>query len=111
MRTVTLCGSTKFKDLFQKIEAKMAREGVAVYTCSFWGHAEDKISEEEKLLLDATHMVKILNSEAIYVVSKEGYFGTSTRREVYFAKSLGKAIIFHEPNYPFAKEHGTAARV
>lgn len=92
MKKITLCGSTRFKDQFQKAEAQLALNGYVVYSCALWGHDGDKLTDEDKLMLDAAHMAKIANSDAILVINPGGYVGESTRREVFFAHSMGKAV-------------------
>lgn len=104
MKTVTLCGSTRFKDKFMEIETIRALRGWAVYSCSVWGHSGATLTEEQKLTLDAVHMVKIANSDLVYVINVGGYVGESTRREVYFAVGMGKHVQFHEPDNDFARE-------
>lgn len=51
---------------------------------------------EEENLLDEIHREKIRMSDAIFVVNVGGYIGKSTSREIDFAKSLDKEIIFLE---------------
>jgi hypothetical protein len=104
VKTVTLCGSTRFKDDFDAAEARLTLEGNAVYSCAIWGHRGVPTSEEEKLMLDAVHMAKIANSEEVYVVNPGGYVGESTRREVYAAAIMGKKITFQEPDNEFAQK-------
>lgn len=103
MRTVTLCGSTKFKEEFQKLEANLSLRGWAVYSCALWRHAGDELAAYEKLRLDAIHMVKIANSDYVYVINKDGYIGESTMREIYFAHAMDKNITFHEPDDELAR--------
>lgn len=94
MKKITLCGSTRFKADFQRIEAQLALRGYTVYSCALWGHADDPLSAEDKLMLDAVHMAKIANSDAIFVINPGGYIGESTKREIFFAKALGKGLHF-----------------
>ena len=45
-------------------------------------------------------LIKIDISDAIYVVNVNGYIGTSTKKEIEYAKSLNKEIFSLEPlNY------------
>lgn len=97
MRTITLCGSTRFKKEFQATEAQLALNGYAVYSCALWGHDGDELTDEDKLMLDAVHMVKIANSDAIFVINKDGHIGPSTRREIFFARGMGKQVYYLEP--------------
>jgi hypothetical protein len=91
---ITLCGSTRFKTLFQRVEAELSKLGHVVYSCALWGHTGDELSAEDKLMLDAVHMAKIANSDCIFVINQEGYVGESTLREIFFAHSMRKRVNF-----------------
>lgn len=91
---ITLCGSTRFKEAFETANAELSLKGHVVYTCALWGHRGDDLAENEKLMLDAVHFVKIANSDAILVINVDDYIGESTRREMYFASAMGKQIYF-----------------
>ena len=99
---ITLCGSTKFWEEFQKANRALTRDGHTVYTVLVG--KKDNPSEDEKLMLDAVHMSKIANSQAIVVINKDDYIGESTTREIYFAKALGLPIFFTNPDLPNAQE-------
>ena len=63
-------------------------------------YSNDKFNEEEQVLLADLHYKKIDISDAIYVVNVDGYIGTSTKKEIEYAKSLNKEIFSLEPlNY------------
>lgn len=94
---ITLCGSTRFKDAFTAANAELSLRGHVVYSCALWGHAGDALTDRQKLMLDAVHFAKIANSDAILVLNVDDYVGESTRRELYFAKAIGKDIYFLEP--------------
>jgi hypothetical protein len=107
MKTITLCGSTRFKEQFQTAEANLSLNGFTVYSCALWGHSGNPLTEEDKLVLDAVHMVKIANSDAIFVINPGGYVGESTRREIFFARGMGKKVYFLQPcqlSHSFRKE-------
>lgn len=93
---ITLCGSTRFKDVFDKANAELSLRGHTVYSCALWGHSGDTLTPNNKLMLDAVHFSKIVNSDAILVLNAEDYVGESTRREIYFAHAMGKSIFFLE---------------
>lgn len=95
MKSITLCGSTRFKDTFQQVEAVLALQGYSVYSCALWGHAGNPLSAEDKLMLDAVHLAKIANSDAIFVLNVGGYIGESTLREIFFAQSMSKRVYFY----------------
>ena len=56
-----------------------------------------ELFDEEKKQLDDLHKEKILISDAIYVVNKDGYIGESTKSEIEFAKEHNKEIMYLEP--------------
>ena len=45
-----------------------------------------------KQMLDRLHFAKIDLSDEIIVVSEDGYFGSSTRREIAYAQDQGKRV-------------------
>jgi len=91
---ITLCGSTKFKDKFIELNKSLSKEGHVVYSVSSFGHSGDVISDDEKITLDLVHLIKIQESDAIYVIDIDGYIGFSTSREIKWAKMLNKNIIY-----------------
>lgn len=101
---ITLCGSTRFKDEFHKWNHKLAICGHTVYSLSLFGReatdtdkgGNDLISESEKITLDLVHLDKILNSDAILVINKDGYTGFSTKREIEWARLKGKKEFYIE---------------
>lgn len=53
-----------------------------------------EISKRREVFKNA-HFRKIELSDAIYVVDIQGYIGNQVSKEIEFAKSKGKEIIFH----------------
>ena len=47
-------------------------------------------------MLDDIHKRKIDMADAIYVINKDGYVGSSTRCEIGYAIKHGKQVIFME---------------
>ena len=93
---ITLCGSTKFKDDFIKAQKELTLRGNIVISVGLFGHSGDEEVWEgsNKLMLDAMHKEKIRMSDAIYVINKNGYIGESTKKEIEFAKELGKEVLY-----------------
>lgn len=90
---ITLCGSTKFKKEFEAINRQLTLEGNVVYTVAFFGHADSvPLTNEQKETLDAVHLKKIDNSDAVFVVDVDGYIGESTRNEINYAELQGKTV-------------------
>ena len=93
---ITLCGSTKFKDDFIETQKTLTLDGWIVISVGLFGHAGDKISEKEKVMLDEMHKEKIDLAQAIYVINRGGYIGHSTKSEIEYAKKTGKLIMYLE---------------
>ena len=53
------------------------------------------ITPAEQTNLENAHYRKIELSDAIYVVDIQGYIGNQVYKEISFAKSKGKEVIFH----------------
>ena len=95
-KVITLCGSTRFKDDFERINRELTLMGNIVISVGAFGHAGDTFTDEQKVMLDDIHKRKIDMADAIYVINKDGYIGQSTRSEIAYAIRLGKQIIFME---------------
>lgn len=95
-KVITLCGSTRFKKEFEKINKRLTLEGNVVISVACFGHAGDTITQEQKQLLDNIHLQKIEMADEIFVINKDGYIGQSTTREIKYAQSIGKTIRYLE---------------
>lgn len=95
-KVITLCGSTKFKEDFERVNRELTLAGNIVISVGCFGHSGDVFSDEQKVMLDDIHKRKIDMADAIYVINKDGYVGSSTRSEIQYALRLGKQIIYME---------------
>lgn len=95
-KVITLCGSTRFKEDFERVNRNLTLLGNIVISVGAFGHAGDTFTEEQKLMLDDIHKRKIDMADAIYVINKDGYIGSSTKSEIEYAIKTGKQIIFME---------------
>ena len=96
-KVVVLSGSIRFWDKIQELHEKLELEnGYVVIGITPHVMPRDFTPEEEDLL-DELHREKIKLADAIYVVDVDGYIGNSTRKEIEFAKQLGKEVIYLEP--------------
>ena len=70
--------------------------GLVVYAVSGIRHMTDNDAPtpEQKESLDLVHLVKVLHSEAIFVLDVGGYIGDSTRREIILATMLNKFVYY-----------------
>lgn len=95
---ITLCGSTRFKDDFMLVQKELTLQGYIVISVGLFGHSGDQEvwNEGTKEMLDIMHKRKIDLAQAIYVINKDGYIGSSTRSEIEYAKAAGKEIYYME---------------
>ena len=93
---ITLCGSTRFKEDFERINKQLTLAGNIVISVGCFGHAGDSFTEDQKIMLDDMHKRKIDMADAIYVINKDGYIGSSTRSEIQYALRTGKRVIYME---------------
>ena len=104
-KVVTLCGSTRFKDEFMKVQKELTLKGYIVISVGLFGHAGDSEVWENmdegtltktKEMLDDMHIRKIDMADEIFVINKNGYIGSSTLSEIEYAKKTGKIIKYLE---------------
>ena len=104
-KVITLCGSTRFQDAFLEAQKKLTLEGNIVISVGMFGHSgdsevwegmpEDTLTKT-KIMLDDMHKRKIDMADEIFVINVGGYIGTSTRSEIDYAHSTGKAVRYLE---------------
>lgn len=95
-KVITLCGSTKFKEDFERVNRELTLAGNIVISVGCFGHSGDVFSDEQKIMLDDIHKRKIDMADAIYVINKDGYIGSSTKSEIKYAMRTGKQVIYME---------------
>ena len=95
-KVITLCGSTRFKDDFERINKELTLLGYIVISVGCFGHVDCPLTPEQKVMLDDIHKRKIDMADAIYVINKDGYIGSSTKSEIEYARRTGKQIIYME---------------
>ena len=93
-KVVTLCGSTRFKDDFIRVQKELTLQGCIVISVELFGHSgDDEVwSEGTKEMLDDMHKRKIDMADEIYVINKDGYIGSSTKSEIEYAKQHNKKV-------------------
>ncbi|MBQ8150653.1 MAG: hypothetical protein IJ041_09065 [Clostridia bacterium] len=97
-KVITLCGSTRFKEAFLQEQKRLTLAGNIVLSVGLFGHSgDDEVwSEGTKAMLDDMHRRKIDMADEIFVINVGGYIGESTRSEIEYAKSTGKAVHYLE---------------
>ena len=84
-KIVTICGSMKFKDKMMEIAKELEiKNRYVVIQCIY---SSDNFSEKEQQTLADLHYNKIEISDAIYVINVNGYIGSSTSKEIEYAKN------------------------
>jgi len=95
MKTVTICGSMKFEEEMKRIAFLLeAKHGYNVLQCVYNIEKLD-VSPDDIQRLEKAHLRKIEISDAIYVVDKDGYIGEQVKKEIEYAKSINKEVIYH----------------
>lgn len=109
-KVVTLCGSTRFKDDFYRVQKELTLEGNIVISVGLFGHSgDDEVwTAGTKEMLDDMHFSKIDMSDEIFVVNPGGYVGESTSREIAYALRCGKEV---KSLCPIALENYTAKEI
>ncbi len=98
MRSVVICGSTRFKTEIREFAKRLKEAGVVVFEPHFRFDPEgwEKLSNDDKkyiaLGLSHDHFHKIRMADVVFIYNKEGYSGNSTTLEIGFAVSTGKPI-------------------
>lgn len=95
---VVLCGSTRFKDDFEREARRLGLDGKIVLTVAVFGHSGDLPPEAcidghpVKTALDELHKRKIDLADRVLVINPGGYIGSSTRSEIEYAEWFEKPI-------------------
>ena len=104
-KIITLCGSTRFKDDFMRVQKELTLQGNIVISVGLFGHSGDNevwenMSEGEltktKIMLDDMHKRKIDLSDEIFIINKNGYIGESTKSEIEYAIKTNKKVNYME---------------
>jgi|GEM_PF-3485829 len=95
---VCLCGSTRFKEEFIKVQEKLTLEGKIVLSVGLFGHVDhpEIYTDGKKAMLDELHKRKIDLADRVLVLNVGGYIGDSTRSEIEYAEAHGKPVIYWE---------------
>lgn len=97
---ITLCGSARFEQDFKNWNTKLGLQGHSVFSLSAYPSdqpaGKDWYTEEQKIMLDLVHLNKIRVSDLVLVLNRDNYVGSSTAREVKWARMLGKNVIWLE---------------
>jgi hypothetical protein len=96
-----LCGSTRFYDRFREQNLRLTLAGHIVLSIGCDTRSDGDLDlataggaslDEVKARLDALHLAKIDLADEVLVIDVDGYIGDSTRREIEYARSLGRPV-------------------
>jgi hypothetical protein len=94
---VCLCGSTRFKEAFEKAAREETLAGKIVLSVGLFGHQEGiDMNGPVKQMLDQLHLHKIDLADEVLFLNVGGYLGESTTRELAYAMDKGKKIRYLE---------------
>ena len=98
-KVITLCGSTRFRAEYERVQKELTLQGNIVISVGLFGHSgDDEVWKDGvKEMLDEMHLAKIDMADEIFVINPGGYIGASTKREIAYASAKGKKINSLEP--------------
>ena len=104
-KVITLCGSTRFKDEFMKVQKDLTLKGNIVISVGLFSHSGDDevwenmdegtLTKTKEMLVDM-HKRKIDMADEIFVINVGGYIGDSTKTEIEYATKTGKKVNYLE---------------
>lgn len=94
---ITLCGSKRFRDEFERLEVELTLAGHVVLTPTALDPSTE-LDAEERARLGRVHLHKIAMADEVLILNVGGYLGESTRREIEHARSSGIPVSFVEPH-------------
>jgi len=109
-KIITLCGSTRFIELFAVMAWELEKQGAIVLGLHLLPDSYFKQKQIEKTTdghqaeyegvekhFDELHLRKIDLSDSIYVLNVDGYIGQSTANEIKYAERVGKPVSYYQP--------------
>ena len=95
LKTVTICGSMRFEDEMKSIAFLLeTKYKMCVLQCVYNVDKKD-LSASEIETLNKSHFRKIDIADAVYIVNINGYIGEQVKKEIAYARKIGKEVIFH----------------
>ena len=108
--TITICGSTRFKDQILEVAEGLTLDGHIVMMPTGVRHDDPNLTTEMRIRLENQHREMINKSDAIFVVNVDKYIGEATysmldwatrmKKEVYFLEEINPPVEEAEPVAP-----------
>lgn len=98
-KVVTLCGSTRFRKEFAFSEKYLTLSGYIVLNIApFYKTYDNYFPEIDETVLNTfqeMHYQRIRMADIVYIIDPDHYIGDSTKKEIEYAKSLDKRIMYY----------------
>ncbi|MDD2785586.1 MAG: hypothetical protein PHS79_01680 [Patescibacteria group bacterium] len=105
MKSVVICGSSRFAAEMRELAKKLKDLGVVVFephlyrsSGGVWEEIKDFDKKFVALGLTHDHFYKIRMADVVYVFNKDGYAGNSLTLEIGYAVAMNKAIYAFDGN-------------
>lgn len=102
--TITICGSTRFKDKILEVAEGLTLDGHIVMMPTVFRHDDPNLTTEMRIRLENQHREMINKSDAIFVVNVDKYIGEATYSMLDWATRMKKEVYFLEEINPPAEE-------
>jgi len=102
---ITICCSVKYRDIIKKVIKELKDLGIEPLFLNL--NCNDKNSGKantmtEKKRLALEHYIAIDKADIVYLITPDGYMGTSVKLELGYAIAKKKDIYFSEPTNDLA---------
>ena len=94
-KVITLIGSTRFKEYFEKVATNLTLNGYIVLPLTaFSNYNQIQLSDSTTEMLKDMIRKKIDISDEVYVVNPDGYIDEDTMNEIEYTLDLNKKVTF-----------------
>lgn len=108
--TITICGSTRFKDQILEVAEGLTLDGHIVMMPTVFRHDDPNLTTEMRIRLENQHREMINKSDAIFVVNVDKYIGEATYSMLDWATRMKKEVYFLEEINPPVEETTTESK-
>lgn len=98
-KIICMCGSLKYTSILMTETERLTLLGYNVISVIYETKSPNEYTENDIEKFVKLHFEKIDLADAIYVVNVNGYIGSGTKRDIDYARSKGKEILYMENVY------------
>ncbi len=96
-KVVCLCGSTRFKRVFETQARLLTLLGHIVLTVHVFTHADrEDLTDQQLDQLKALHLAKIDMADEVFILNVGGYIGDGLADEIAYAMAQGTSVVYLE---------------